>query len=95
MRNWAELEAMLQARLDLRYQECTAARAKWRDATSDAEQEAATVEWGRISDRAEATRKALLRTKYGVPYWRLLERDRAAGYTTAEENRRQMRSASA
>jgi hypothetical protein len=69
MHNRAELEAMLQARLDLRYQQCTAARAKW-EASSQADQDKALAEWDRISDRAEATRKAMIRVREGMPYWR-------------------------
>lgn len=87
MRDRAELEARRQVRLDLRYQACIEARAKWWDAPSQEHQDKALAEWERISDRAEVTRKAMIRAREGMPYWRWAagraEEIAAAGYQVA------------
>lgn len=69
------LVAALQARLDFLYAECK----RFSDMTKGCPDEGDPIadEWDAVFTRSERTRKALVRAKYGMPYWQFKRRDLA------------------
>jgi len=68
------LVAALQARLDCLYAECQRFSRMTKGCPDEGDPIAA--EWDAVFAKSERTRKALVRAKYGMPYWQFSRRDR-------------------